>query len=530
MAVNIEQEVRSIMELYSEGRFKPGLERAFALHKVAPDLAITNYCVGHGLGATSRQREALPYLRKAVQHEPRNADYLIRCGRTLLDLGHIRDAEAHLLRARDINPSLSIIPWTLAIFYTSINRFDLAVPLFETVLKIGLPHNVAHGGRLDFAHALIEVGRNEEAELILRSMLTDPRARGPALADLATIKALPVDSAEYAMLEELLKVEGIGGSERFVLLSAKARSLSSAKDYAREYETLKQAKLARVGKDTLPTLTRMIDDLIQGFTPGMMSELTAIVSNRNFRPIYVVGLPRSGTTLTERILASHSEVGGAGELYLIKELVFGILADKPAYDFLDRVRVLGRTKVLERLADVEANMRFLCPGKERIVDKMPHNFLHCGAIGALFPSARIVHVIRSPADNFLSGFKASLNSTHSYFNSPEAFIPYYEQYRKIMEHWYKIMPERIFPLHYEELVTDPNKKIAELLAFCELGWEEDCLYPERSEARISTASITQARRPINAGSLGGWKRYASELQVIVDKLGDGRFSAPAVAG
>lgn len=526
MSANLESEVRSIMKLYSEARFKLGLERALALHKAAPNLAVTNYCVGHGLGAMQHLRDAVPYLRKAAQLEPRNADFLIRYSRALLDLGRIREAESNLMRAREINPKLSIIPWTLAIFYSSINRFDLAVPYFEQFLSLDMPEQIADGARLDWAHALIEVGRSEEAEPILRGLLGSAKARGAALAHLSNIKAFPLGSHEDGMIDQLLEQTGLSNLDRYVLLSTKARSFAAAKDYANEYALLKEGKKARGGKDTIRDFTRLIDDTIAGFTPEMIAELSAFVGNQNFRPIFVLGLPRSGTTLTEKILSGHSKVGGAGELTQIADFFFSVIADRPASQFLPQARALGRSAVLERLSEIEATMRFLCPGKERVVDKMPHNFLYCGVIAAMFPAARIVHVFRSPADNFLSGFKATLNPLHSYFDAPEVFIPYFEQYRRLMEHWYKVLPQQMFPLHYERLVTDPNGTIAELLDFCGLDWEEDCLYPERSSSRIGTASVMQARQPINANSVGGWKKYADQLQVIVDRLGDGLFTRP----
>lgn len=526
MSVNIENEVRSIIKLYSEARFKLGLDKALELHRAAPNLAVTNYCVGHGLGATKRVREALPYLRKAVQLEPRNADFLIRYSRALLDLGRIREAESNLMRAREINPKLSIIPWTLAIFYSSINRFDLAVPHFENVSRMGLPENVANGARIDWAHALIEVGQTDKAEVLLRSMLNDERARGASLAHLATIKPFAVGSSEYDMLEKELQRDGLGDQDRFVLLGAKARASGLDKDYAKEYALFRESKIARGGKDTIRDFTRLVDDTIAGFSQDIISELSLYASNSRFRPIYVVGLPRSGTTLTEKILSAHSSVGGAGELTQVSDLFFGVLGGRPANDFLSLVRSLGRGNFMERIAELEATMEYLCPGKQRIVDKMPHNFLHCGLLAAIFPQSKFVHVFRSPADNFLSGFKASLNPTHGYFDDPEKFIPYFEQYRRIMEHWYKVLPQQIFPLHYERLVTEPNSTIAALLEFCDLDWQEDCLYPERSNSRIGTASVMQARQPINANSVGGWKKYSDQLQVIVDRLGDGVFTRP----
>ena len=172
-----------------------------------------------------------------------------------------------------------------------------------------------------------------------------------------------------------------------------------------------------------------------------------------------------------------------------------------------------------------ANLRRLVTKVWGVQSVMDDYDLHCGAIAAFFPGAHIIHVFRNPADNFLSGYKARLLAAHSYFDSPERFLPYFAEYRRLMEHWYKVIPNRIHPLHYEKLVTEPRGTIAGLLSFCGLEWEEDCLYPERGEQRSATASLVQARNPINAKSVGNWKRYQSHLQVIQDRLGEGLFPA-----
>jgi len=261
------------MRLYSEARFKEGLDRAIALHRAEPRLAATNYCVGHGLGATNRQHEALPFLRKAVQIEPRNADFLIRYSRALLDTGHIREAESNLMRARDINPKLSIIPWTLAVFYSSINRFDKAVRHFEEVMKIGLPEPVANGVRLDWAQALVEVGRTEEAETILRPLLNDDKARAAALGRLSAFAAFPEGSTEYALLDDEIRRHANDGEKRFVLLSAKARCRAAMKDYEGEYALIAESNAARAGRDMVPSFRYVVDGMIAGFTPQTIAEL-----------------------------------------------------------------------------------------------------------------------------------------------------------------------------------------------------------------------------------------------------------------
>ncbi|MFT3672095.1 tetratricopeptide repeat-containing sulfotransferase family protein [Aestuariivirga sp.] len=528
--MNIETEVRAIFKLFGEGRFDLALAKAQALHRQAPQLPVSNYCMGHALAALQRPRDAVPFLRKAAQLEPRNVDFLVRFGRALLDSGRVREAESVLMKARDINPSLPIVPWTLGVFYASIDRFDKAVEHYSTVMSLKLPHGFDNNAKLDWAFALIEVGRTKEAEVPLRELLNDPKARGTALAHLAAIEPFPLDSPEFAMLEQELLRSDHSAMDRSVLLHTKARCLSSAKDIEGEYALLRESKLVRAKKDTSEAFGRQVDSLISVFSQENIAELSKIAGDNPFQPIHVLGLPRSGTTLVERILASHSTVAGAGELEVVAEFVRTVLNGHAVTEFLALARKMGGAALRQQLNEIEATMRFLGNGKDRIVDKMPHNFLFVGLLAAVFPKGSIVHCFRHPADNFLSGFKANLLDAHFYFDDPAIFISYFGHYRRLMEHWYRVLPGRIFPLHYERLVTEPKPMITSLLSFCQLGWEEDCLYPEQGESRIATASVHQARSPINAKSVGGWTKYQSRLQIIADTCGEGDFTPLANPG
>ena len=193
--MNIESEVRTIFKLFGEGRFDVGLAKAQALHKAAPQLPVSNYCMGHALGAMRRPREALPFLRKAAQLEPRNVDFLIRYGRALLDSGRVREAEGVLTKARDLNPRLPIVPWTLGVFYASIDRFDRAVDFYRDVMSLELPPDFANNAKLDWAFALVEVGKTEEAEPVLRNLLKDPK--GAWLCTLAACGGVTLPAGQH---------------------------------------------------------------------------------------------------------------------------------------------------------------------------------------------------------------------------------------------------------------------------------------------------------------------------------------------
>ncbi len=516
----LQTDVRAILQLYAKGQAESGLARARMIHKSHPQLAIVNYCVGFGLSACDQTHAALPYLRKAAQIAPQNAEYVMKFGMALLDVGRVIDAEKTILRAQELRPGEAVGYWNLATFYASIDKVERAMNYFEKSVASNLSPQMLDRLHLDLTKTLIQAGRMEEAEVLLVRLAAKPELRIKALARQVKIRPFPLESSDYAFILAELNNPQAAPVQRMLLLEAKARCLAAAGDSAGEYQALLQSKAAQNSTPDIRGFATLTGSLLEGMTPGVLEKLQANIGNSDFSPIYVVGLPRSGTTLTERILTQHQDVGGAGEINILNTMLREHFGSRNAAQAASHLLSLGPLRIRELTSEIEANMRHLSPGVDRIVDKLPHNFTHVGWIATLFPKARIIHCFRSPADNFVSGFKAGLGGFHSYFDRPEWFAEYYGHYQKLMMHWYEVLPGRIHSLRYESLVNQPRDEIAALLEFCGLTWQEACLHPEDNETSTQTASVHQVRNPINPRSVGTWKRYAEQVQPIRDKLGD----------
>jgi hypothetical protein len=237
-------------------------------------------------------------------------------------------------------------------------------------------------------------------------------------------------------------------------------------------------------------------------------------------PIFVIGMPRSGTTLVEHILASHAQIHGAGELTDIQRMV----ADLPnalhatmAYpECLARVdtgvvRDLGE-RYVQRLRAKGGSMA-------RVIDKMPENFFHLGLIGTLLPGARVIFCRRDALDTCVSCYTQNFRNLR-WACDLQDLAAYYQQYVRLLKHWSAVLPVRKVDVQYEELVTNPEPVIRQLIGFCGLEWDERCLAPEKNPRAVQTASRLQVKQPIHAGSIGRWKKYERHLGPLIEALGE----------
>jgi tetratricopeptide (TPR) repeat protein len=242
--------------------------------------------------------------------------------------------------------------------------------------------------------------------------------------------------------------------------------------------------------------------------------------NRSERPIFIVGMPRSGTTLVEQILSMYPEVAAAGELAdisLLADQLQELLEHTSSANDLTRLSRGQYDSLAQRYLDLLGG-RF--PNALRVTDKMPQNFLHLGWIALLFPGARVIHCVRDPLDACLSCYFQMFTGDHPYAYDLANLGAYYRQYQRLMDHWRAILDIPIFELRYEDLVREPEKLGRAMVEFCGFKWDPRCLEFYKSERSVATASFQQVRQPIYSSSLGRWQHYADHLEPLKKALAD----------
>ncbi|MER9798101.1 sulfotransferase [Mesorhizobium sp. M0142] len=460
---------------------------------------------------------ALRYLARAVGVEPRNPYYHLSLGEAYLRVSEYSPAITHIQHALELKPDLVEALCALGRAYVEFDKADMAVPVYERALKINRDHPRVRTG---LASALTGLGRMDEAKIYLKEAIERRIAMPAAYDELVRTRKFTEEPAELRSILRELGEPKLDPDSATTLHHAAGKVLNDLGRYEDAIDHFKKGKRAAGYKFDLETYRRWIDSTIEFFNPDMLAAKAGYGSPSEV-PVFVLGMPRSGTTLTEQICASHPNVHGAGELKKIRRAANAIGLTKVSARTLDQSIVPITPDLSKMLAEEHLSyLRERAPTALRIVDKMPRNFELIGLIGLLFPNVRIIHCRRDAIDNCLSCFFQNFSKGHSYIADLQTLGLYYREYDRLMRHWDKVFPGRIFESRYETLVADQEAQSRRLIDHLGLPWDDTCLRFFDKEGSVNTASRWQVRQPIYSSSVKRWKNYESAIQPLIQSLGD----------
>ena len=324
------------------------------------------------------------------------------------------------------------------------------------------------------------------------------------------------------LMLDVRKRAGLTDENRIHLDFALAKAFEDLGDYAQAFGYLKSGNdlRSRAFNYDIASDAALIQSIMKAFSRDAMSRLRINAETSN-RPIFIVGMPRSGTSLVEKILASHSEVHGAGEL----DYMFGLgtsrfLSESNNFEYQPLDSYAPRT--FEEVGKTYLDkLRLLNHEASRITDKMPFNMMMVGLIKIALPNAKIIHCVRDARDTCLSIFKQNFTTANYRFAyNLKTVAQFHNLYRALMRHWHETMPDTIYDISYEALTQEPEHEIRKLLAACDLEFQESCLSFDKTEAVVKTASAFQVRQPMYTSSVRLWERYQQFLGPMLDELED----------
>ena len=372
-------------------------------------------------------------------------------------------------------------------------------------------------GRLSLAEALEVWGRFRQAKFEYLAVLSVDSGNARALAGLLSLQGTEVDEQHVSSAQRLLEAAELPDRDRVQLHLALARHYDRRRQYARAFEHLQVGNATRFKNHPFDSTahSHAVDRLIADCcSEAVVSRPSPSTPGKS--PIFIVGMPRSGTTLVEQILAAHSEVAAGGELPTIMNIAAQIGGASNAYP--EAMRELDGDSLSRFARQYLEKLEAVSAGGTRVTDKMPFNFMHLGLIAALIPDATIIHCRRSAADTCLSCYFTSFNEELQFASDLNALARYWLDYQRLMRHWHRVLPVRILDVDYERLVNDTEATVRQMLNFCELAWEPACMHFFSIDRGVRTPSRWQVRQPIYPQSVGRWRHYERQLRPLLDVL------------
>lgn len=472
--------------------------------------------LGNALLQAGRPQQALSNYNQALCLRPQYARALFNLGHVRQLLGQPDEAEACYRRVLDLEPGNAQIHYMLAVLLTVGGRLEEALDHYREVLRLE-PDNLDAVAGIATVHE--KRGEHEAAYDRLRPHLPDTANPGIAITygDLAPRYGRHKEAADF--IERVLNGEPAPSRGHACGLHFKLADLYDALGrYEQAFHHYEQGNRLREAAFDPAAHVAAIDTLIEAYTEEGLSQAPR-ASVASERPVFIVGMPRSGTSLVEQILASHGQVHGAGELYDIERLVLR-LPTLPEKHIPEPQRVKTLTVgELDTLAGVYLDhLEAIADRAPRVTDKMPYNFLHLGLLSLLFPGARVIHCVRDPLDTCLSCYFQNFIYGNSHTFDLEQLGLYYRQYERLMAHWKQVVDLPVLDVRYEDLVTDPEAVSRTLVAFCDLPWDPACLRFHENPRVVNTASYDQVRRPVYTGSVGRWRRYEAFIGPLREAL------------
>jgi tetratricopeptide (TPR) repeat protein len=498
-----------------------------------------------------RLEDAEKLYRRILHANPQNVDALRLLASIAAGAGHADDAEAMLQEAIRVAPDYLLALIDLAQLHKEQDRYPEAIECFDRILALDPLHVQAHflragtlarasftheavgayrrclelrprhaGALLGLGHALKAAGDYAGAVAAYDECRGLTPDSGEVWWSLANLKTYRFDDAEVATMEEQAAAATTKTPSRVNFLFALGKAHEDRGDHERAFDCYRRGNATqRAGVSYDPVQTEVVNDRIVATFDAELFESLRGAGDPDPSPIFILGLPRSGSTLLEQVLASHPDVEGTAELPYVGRLATGLGRRRAGVAYPEAMRALRRPELAalggEYLALARTHRRSRAP---RFVDKMPNNFPNAGLIALMLPNARIIDARRHPLDACFSCWRQLFAKGQNFTYDLTEIGEYWLQYQRMMDHWAAVMPGRLLTVQYEAVVADFEAQVRRILDFCELPFDTACLRFYESDRAVRTPSAEQVRQPIYDRSVGHWRRYERHLGELVAVL------------
>jgi len=498
------------LALHAKGRFLEAEARYQAILAHKPDHPDANNGMGNLSIAAEKPDFAIGFFEKAVAARPSDFRFLNNLGNVLADTGRTEEGLPYLERALKLRPGNYELLYNIGRSYQKLGNAQRGIGFLERAVAA---RPQSPDAAFALAEAMSTLRTHDEAEAGYRKAEAMGSPKAGVLVGISAIRKQTEENNILAEIEAALSFPMTPADppkRKPQLHFAAAKTLIDLKRYDDAWPHLAAANADYPPFD-LKKFVADQDAMIRLFSKPFL-DARGTYGSPSERPVFIVGMPRSGTSLTEQILSSHPAVTGAGELnfmHTIANRLFYSLGTGAV--FSDQVRAITPDRAKALAGEYLSKIEFFSATALRITDKMPHNFRLVGLIALLFPQARIVFCRRDAMDNCFSIYSNALNDFHSYGSDLATLGAYYREHIRLMTHWQTVLPGRIFEMRYETLVDDLEGEARRLVEFVGLDWDPAVLSFFQSERQVSTISKWQVRQPIYKTSVARWKPFEAQL-------------------
>lgn len=502
--------------LLRQQAFRQALNYLSQAIMLAPTFADAQCNIGLTFLGLEQYDDALIHFETVLQLKPNYAEAYYGIAKAHMHQYRFIESENAIRKAVAINPQQVEFYHLFAAIYQEQNDYKMALRYLDQALHVDSTSASSH---LNKANILMEMGELTKAEHHFLKSAADRNIDNQVLAHYSLVQLHKVKPG-HSSLNHLLSIvnhptQTVSASKLEYAYFALGKCHDDMGEWAKSFEYFSRACHLKRSRITFQIAEQIefTNKLIHSFTQQTIEYLKAF-ANPSALPIFIVGMPRSGTTLVEQVLSSHSRVYGAGELKYLNHFI------QPYYS--ENIQQWSPELCYAITNNYLSSLQRLSSEAMHITDKMPHNFNAIGLIHALFPNAKIIHVKRNPVDTCFSCYTQLFNEGQLYSYDLTELGQYYQCYERIMNHWRNILPSNAWlDVQYETLVNDFDYNAMRLLDFCGLPWEPDCLTFYQSKRPVRTASFAQVREPVYASSIQRWRRYERELAPLIQALNHG---------
>ena len=473
------------------------------------DYVVAHCSLGVMLQELGRLDEAEASLRQAIALKFDYAEAHNNLGVTLQELGRLDEAEASLRQAIALKFDYANAHQNLGRTLQELGRLDEAEAIYRKAIFLRPEHAEAHNG---LGMTLQALGRLDEAEAIYRKAIAFKANFAQAHLNLSSIKKFDSQDEQYLKMQELYLDKNTLDEERCIVNFGLAKACEDLGDFRQAFKHFSEGNALRkkILNYDISLDEKLFEQIKSNYQTIAKHSLNLDKLEKKLMPIFIVGMPRSGTTLVEQIISSDSKVTGAGELSFINKFGHSMAIGSSKY---------SKEALLKFRQEYLSELQNISNGNPIVTDKMPQNYIYLGLIAAAFPEAKIVHVKRDPAAVCWANYKQFFNSKKiGYCYALEDIISYHALYENLQQFWENSLGKRIYNLDYELLTVNQETETRSLINNLGLDWDEKYLSPQKNKRSVLTASNTQIRKKVYQGSSQHWKKYEPFLDGAFDDL------------